>query len=263
MTEFADLELAPSAEFAARLEAELLRDLGDTTDTETPIFDIRSIEPTRGRSATWVRQLSMLAAAAALVVFVATSISSTREEHLRPSDAATTTMVTSTSVPVEFLPMPPPHDEVGAGTYTVTHFDIPFTVHTEGTWIHEKNWLRMFSLLRLSGPKVAVTSGLFDGATPSEAIAHFCPSAIDTSTPVETMLLDQPALQVTARATGTCAFPIAGDTEARVSVGDIVQVTATSVDGKVVVVVASALWPLWPELEAEITALLASMHPIK
>lgn len=280
MTDLRELDVMPSAEFAARLEAALLRDLLETAPGRKggngdggrpmqlpPIIEIRSVAGEKPKSrSVYSRVIVMVATAAVLIALIVAGAWSAREGSVTLVDTTQvdTTAKSSvvTSPAVEYLPIPPQNDDVAPGDYSVTHFAVPFTVSTTGPWIHEKGLLTMFSFLRLTGPKLAVTSGLFDGATPTEVIANFCPSALNFSNPVDTLLLDQPALQVTARATAGCAFPIARDKEARVRLGDEVQLTVAIVDGNVIVVVANALWPLWPALEPEIAALLSSMHPI-
>lgn len=283
MTGLRDLEVTPSAEFATRLESLLLSDLRDEAPAPqglggdeshamklAPIVEIRSVEAesTESRSLRF-RPMVILATAAVIIALIVEGVWSARHGSVTPVDTtrvtAPVTAPTSlvvTSPALEYAPISPTNDEVAPGDYAVTHFAVPFTISTTGPWIHEKGWLTMFSLLRLTGPKFAVTSGLFVGATPLDVIANFCPSALEFPEPVDTMLLDQPALQVTARATASCAFPIARDTEGRVRLGDEVQLTVASVDGNVIVVVANALWPLWPALEPEIAALLESMHPV-
>lgn len=265
MTDVRELDLSPSDEFAARLEEALLRDLFDSetgASARSPMIEIRSVQGVRSNSATGrSRLIIILATAAAVIALVASAVWST-SGSIRPTNTVTPTSSVTTSSPVEYLPMPPANDEVAAGDYAVSRFAVPFTIRTTGIWIHVRNWLNVFSLLRLTGPELAVTSGVFEGATPAEVIANFCPLSLDVSHPVDTLLLDQPALQVTARATAACALPIGLGTESNVSPSDIIQITAASVDGVVVVVVVGALWPQWPALESEIADLLSSMHQI-
>jgi len=267
MTDLRELDVLPSAEFAARLEADLLWELFDSAagaSSPSPMIEIHSVQHVRPKSPTGrSRSIMVLATAAAVIALIAAVVWPRSGRNLRPTNTVTPTSSVATSAPVEYLPVPPANDEVAPGDYAVTRFTVPFTISTTGTWIHERNRLSTFTLVRLSGPKLAVTSGVFDGATPAEAIAKFCPLSLDVSNPVDTMLLDRPALQVTARATAACEVPITPATESRVSVGDIVQVTAVSIDGTVVVVVARAFWPLWPALESEIGALLGSMRLIE
>ena len=265
MTDLHELDVVPSAEFAARLEEVLLReffDSGTDAGSALPMVEIRSVPGARpNSSADRSRAIVLVTVAAALVALVAAAVWST-SRSIRPTNTVTPTSSVVVTAPVEYLPMPPANDEVAPGDYAVNHFQVPFTISTTGTWIHESNQLNIFSLLRLTGPKLAVTSGVFAGSTPAEVIANFCPLALDVTHPVDTMLLGQPALQVTARATAACALPVGPGTESDVSASDIVQVTAASVDGIVVVVVVGALWPQWPALESEIADLLASMRPI-
>ncbi len=282
-----DVDVAPRPEFVDELEQVLLRELGDTSAgghdrVRPPSTQVRAIpfgeSRTMGRVARW----GLWAAAAAAVVLTGTwALLRDGGDEVDPVDTpvvttapatAVTSVATATTTTSGATPPTsaaeaaayPPRGIVPPGRYEVGAFTVPFSFETTSNWTREG--LISPNVVRLNqttgGPEVAITTRVFAGATPEEAVANVCPGAVELGAPEATTLLGVPAVRATGSVTTPCTIRYTASDVRSLDVGVTLEVTAAEVDGTVVTVVAGALFPRWEVTRDEVRALVASIRPI-
>ena len=227
----------PSPEFVDRLERTLLADLGWA-----------AVDPTQtSRGRRWL-PLTLVASIAAVVVGTALLVSSDTADRVTPTEVA----------------VRPPEGSLPPDRYSIDDFAVPFTVDLEDGWSRSLYSQRLF-VVDSATASIAVTSGVFSGATPDEVIDGFCRghAVPGQSRPVE--LLGRPATAVDITITSRClvilsTFVSVPGSRRELTAGASVRLVVTDIDGRIVAVLVDG--PPDTDLGVAADPVLSSMEPI-